>query len=226
MTTTQQAPAGLDRQAAEQKMQDAGVPPEQAVAMLYAAISVSEAHIAGMQAGIEARFDSLETRLNDKIETVSRDVKDLDTRMSAEIKVLGGKIDALETKIDAVDTKIDAVDTGLGRKIDAVDTKVVAFETSLRESIKAVDTGLGRKIDALDTKIDAVDTKVVAFETSLSREIKTVDTGLSRKIEASETKSDGQVKITRAYITLASLLVGAAAVFTEVDLTNLVGLFR
>ena len=127
--TTQQAPAGLDVDAEAQRMQDAGVPPEQSVAMLYAAISVSETHIAGMQAGIEARFDALETGLNDKIEAldtkiekVSREVKDLDTRMSAEIKVLGGKIEALDSKID---TKIEAV----------------------RESIKALDTGLSRKID-------------------------------------------------------------------------------
>ena len=116
--TTQQVPAGLDVDAEAQRMQDAGVPPEQSVAMLYAAISVSETHIAGMQAGIEARFDALDT----KIETVSREVKDLDTRMSAEIKVLGGKIEALDSKID---TKIEAV----------------------RESIKALDTGLSRKID-------------------------------------------------------------------------------
>ena len=129
-------PRGLDTLAEAQKMQEAGVAPEQAQTMLYAAIRASETHIAGMQAGIEARFDALETGLNAKIETVSRDVKDLDTRTSAEIKVLGGKIDALETKIDAVDTK------------------VVAFETSLRESIKAVDTGLSRKIEAGETKSD------------------------------------------------------------------------
>ena len=122
-------PRGLDTLAEAQKMQEAGVAPEQAQTMLYAAIRASETHIAGMQAGIEARFDALETGLNAKIETVSRDVKDLDTRTSAEIKVLGGKI-------------------------DAVDTKVVAFETSLRESIKAVDTGLSRKIEAGETKSD------------------------------------------------------------------------
>ena len=98
----------------------------------------------------------------------------------------------------------------------------MAFETSLSESIKAVDTGLGHKIDA-------VDTKVVAFETSLSESIKagaTTVRALDIKIDAFDTKSDGQAKITRAYIAVVGLLVGAAAVFAEADWTNVVGFFR
>lgn len=192
--TTQQAPAGLDTLAEAQRMQqDAGVSGEQSAAMLYAAIRVSETHIAEMRTGISAEIKALETGLNGKIEAldtkiemVSREVKELDTKMSAEIKVLGGKIDALETKIDAVDTK------------------VVAFETSLRESIQAGDTGLRDSIKAGATTVSALDIK----------------------IDALDTKSDGQVKITRAYIAVVGLLVGAAAVLAEVDWIDVIGLFR
>ena len=109
-------PRGLDTLAEAQKMQEAGVAPEQAQTMLYAAIRASEMHIAEMRTGISAEIKALETGLNGKIEA------------------LDAKIDAVDTKIDAVDTKVVAfetslresiktVDTGLGRKIEASETK-------------------------------------------------------------------------------------------------------
>ena len=98
MTTT---PRGLDTLAEAQKMQDAGVPPEQAETMLYAAIRASEAHIAEMRNDIGGRFDALDTRF-DALET---------------------KID---TRIEALETKIEAVETGLGGQIEGVGSRISA----------------------------------------------------------------------------------------------------
>ena len=94
MTTT---PRGLDTLAEAKKMQDAGVSPEQAETMIYAAIRASEAHIAEMRNDIGGRFDALDTRF-----------------------------DALETKIEALDTKIEAVETGLGGQIEGVGSRISA----------------------------------------------------------------------------------------------------
>ena len=93
------------------RMENAGVPREHAVAMLYAAIRASDARYHAL----DRKLDALDTRidaLSIKIDGVDAKFKGLETR-----------IEGLETKVDGVDAKFKGLET----KIDGVDAKLIGL---------------------------------------------------------------------------------------------------
>ena len=99
MTTEriQPQPSGIDTLAEVQRLQDAGVPEQHAVAMLYAAIRASDAKFDDLRRENAREFAALRTDIDAKFEAI-------DKRFEA----LEAKFEAIETKISALETKIEA----------------------------------------------------------------------------------------------------------------------
>lgn len=117
--------ANLDTHQAIKELQDAGVEPPQAEAMV----------------GVVSRMmtDGLATK---------KDVQALEAKVDAGFAAVDAK---LSTKVAALDTKVENGLTALNTKID---TKVDALDAKIDASVAALNTKIDTKVDALDTKID------------------------------------------------------------------------
>jgi len=79
------------------------------------------------------------------LDSIKKDINDINTKMDSMRDDLTNKINALDVKIDA---KTDSLRDDLTNKINALDIKIDAKTESLRDD-------LTNKINALDIKIDA-----------------------------------------------------------------------
>jgi chromosome segregation ATPase len=101
---------------------------------------------------VEARL----ARLEDRTETIQRDV--------AEIKADQRRLDAkIEAKFDAVNARIDGLDAKLDAKIDGVNAKI---DTKIDAVNKRID-GVKDSISALAEKVASFDGKLSALEASM-----------------------------------------------------------
>ena len=122
-----------------QRLQDAGVPEQHAVAMLYAAIRASDAKFDDLRRENAREFAALRTDIDAKF-----------AALDAKFEAIDKRFEALDTRIGTLDIKIDSVSTALGAKIEALDIK-----------IDGVSIGLGGRLDGLDSKITAVRWRLV-----------------------------------------------------------------
>lgn len=91
----QPQPSGIDTLAKVQRLQDAGVPEQHAVAMLYAAIRASD-----------AKFDDLRHEN-------AREFAALRTDIDAKFAALDTRFEAIDAKFEALDAKFEAIERGL-----------------------------------------------------------------------------------------------------------------
>ena len=96
---------------------------------------------------MDTKFKYLDKVIVLQLDTINKNIKDLDSKIDTVKTSLDSKIDTVKTSLDS---KIDTVKTSLDSKIDTV-------KTSLDSKIDTVKTSLDIKIDA---KLDAVDAKI------------------------------------------------------------------